>query len=81
MAAEAYIARESSVNPINGVSNIKERGRQERIDYINESLRRIKDSIKRHRELSAWGNVESRQRVRELNARQKVLRKELEELK
>lgn len=60
---------------------IKEKGRQGRIDYINDSLRRIKESVKRHRELAAWGNVESRQRVREMNARQRELKKELEELK
>lgn len=61
--------------------DIKEKGRQGRIDYINDSLKRIKDSLKRHRELARWGNVESRQRVREMTARQKQLKKELEELK
>ena len=61
--------------------DIKEKGREGRIAYINDSLNKINQSIKRHKELSAWGNVESRQRVRELNARRKSLKQELEELK
>ena len=61
--------------------DIKEQGRQGRIDYITESSKRIGVSLKRHRELAAWGNVESRQRVREMNARRKELKRELDELK
>lgn len=41
------------------------------------SLNKISDAIKKHRELSAWGNVESKERLKQLRARKRELTNEL----
>ena len=38
-----------------------------------ERLARINAAIKKHRALAAWGNVESKQRLKELRARKREL--------
>ncbi len=45
------------------------------------SLNKISDAIKKHRELSQWGNVESKQRLRELRSRKRELINELNNMK
>ena len=44
------------------------------------TLERINDAIKKHRYLAGWGNVESKQRLRELRVRKKEILNELKNL-
>jgi hypothetical protein len=38
-----------------------------------ERLARINNALRKHRELAAWGNVESKQRVKELLAQKREI--------
>ena len=47
---------------------------------IKAMINRIDGSIKKHLELAGWGNVESKQRLRELRSRKRDLKAQLEQL-
>lgn len=38
-----------------------------------ETLKKIEAAIKKHRDLARWGNVESRERLKELRQRKKEI--------
>lgn len=44
-------------------------------EEIKASLNMIDCAIRKHKHLAAWGNVESRERLRQLRARKKALLK------
>lgn len=48
---------------------------------IKATIKTIDASIKKHRELAMWGNVESKERLRSLRARKRDLKQKLEILK
>ena len=41
-------------------------------DYAN-SIKKVTEAIRKHKALAAWGNVESKERLKELRARKKEL--------
>lgn len=48
---------------------------------IKNTLRTIDEAISKHRELAAWGNVESKERLRFLRSRKRELKQELSMIK
>ena len=44
-----------------------------RVEEIKANINMIDCAIRKHKHLAAWGNVESRERLRTLKARKKLL--------
>lgn len=43
-------------------------------EKIKESIAKIDAAIRKHKILASWGNVESKQRIKELRARKRELK-------
>lgn len=52
----------------------------DRKEEIKETIISINNAIRKHKHLAAWGNVESKERLRVLRASKRSLTKELSEL-
>ena len=48
-----------------------------REEEIKANIRMIDNAIRKHKPLAAWGNVESKERLRELRQRKRILLAEL----
>jgi hypothetical protein len=48
-----------------------------REEEIKASIRMIDNAIRKHKPLAAWGNVESKERLRELRQRKRTLLNQL----
>ena len=48
-----------------------------REDEIKANIRMIDNAIRKHKHLAAWGNVESRERLRTLRQRKRTLLNQL----
>lgn len=48
-----------------------------REEEIKANIRMIDNAIRKHKPLAAWGNVESKERLRELRQRKRALLAEL----
>lgn len=51
------------------------------IDQLKAAVKKLDEAIKKHREYAAWGNVEAKQRVRELRFYKKHVQNLIKEKK